>query len=226
MNDNGIYAFFDVDGTILRITSLQAFQKAKCEYRYGNTKKSLDELNKIRLKFERLQKEKHSREYINKIYYMTFKNDSKNEIQKIAQIWWETTLEQNKNLFIQETLEKLREHQQKKHKIVLVSGSFVEVVSPIADYLGTDHIIAIHLEVRNGLYTGNIAGRQTIGHGKKEAILQFAAERKVNLKQCFSYGDHISDLPMLASVGNPTVICGDAELEAAAVKNGWPKIMV
>jgi HAD superfamily hydrolase (TIGR01490 family) len=224
MSLNKIYAFFDVDGTILRIPSLQAFQKTRCDYTYGQSKRSRDELNKVKSKFERLQKANYSREYINRIYYMTFKNNSKKKIKKIAQIWWKTTLEQNKNLFIQETLDKLRWHKEKKHKIVLVSGSFMEVMSPIADYLNADHVIAITLEVQNGLYTGNIKGLQTIGDGKKEAILQFAKKRKVNLDSCYSYGDHISDMPMLELVGNPTVISGDSKLDTIAATRGWQSI--
>lgn len=226
MNQNTIYAFFDVDGTILRIPSLQDFQKTRCEYTYGHTEKSRDELKKIKSKFERLQKENYSREYINRTYYKTFKNISKKEIQKIAQIWWETSLERNKNLFFQETLDKLEWHKEKKHKIVLVSGSFMEIMSPIADYLNADHVIAITLEVQNGLYTGNIDGLQTIGDGKKEAILQFVAKRKINLDNCYSYGDHLSDMPMLELVGNPTIICGDSKLETIAEARGWQRIQV
>ncbi|MFL6126382.1 MAG: HAD-IB family hydrolase, partial [Actinophytocola sp.] len=39
---------------------------------------------------------------------------------------------------------------------------------------------------------------------------------------CFCYGDHISDLEMLAAVGNPHVVGGDAELCAHARRHGWP----
>ena len=43
----------------------------------------------------------------------------------------------------------------------------------------------------------------------------------VNEAECFGYGDHISDLPMLNFVGNPVVVAGDNELTTIAQKQGW-----
>ena len=109
--DCEICAFFDVDGTILKITSLKSFQITKHQYIYGHSKRCGQELDKIRTTIKTLREAGHSREYINKKYYQFFKNESKKETQKIAAIWWQNTLKNTTPLFINETVEKLKNHQ-------------------------------------------------------------------------------------------------------------------
>src|SRR3546814_15438352 len=73
---------------------------------------------------------------------------------------------------------------------------------PIARELNVVHVLANNLEVTSGKYSGNILPPQTIGDGKREAIVGFLKEWKSNPNDCYGYGDHISDLPLLEIVGD------------------------
>src|SRR3546814_915150 len=75
--------------------------------------------------------------------------------------------------------------------------------------------------VTSGKYSGNILPPQTIGDGKREAIVGFLKEWKSNPNDCYGYGDHISDLPLLESVGFPVVVARDPTLITVAQERGW-----
>jgi phosphoserine phosphatase len=89
--------------------------------------------------------------------------------------------------------------------IVIVSSSGEEVVGPIGDMLGVDHVIATRMVVEDGRYTGEIAF-YAYGEGKAEAMRELAAERGYDLAQCWAYSDSATDRPMLELVGNPVAV--------------------
>jgi len=104
--------------------------------------------------------------------------------------------------------------------IVIVSSSGEEVVGPIGDMLGVDHVIATRMVVQDGRYTGDIAF-YAYGEGKAEAIRELAAERGYDLEQCWAYSDSATDRPMLDLVGNPVAVNPDKSLRRYAADNGW-----
>jgi phosphoserine phosphatase len=67
--------------------------------------------------------------------------------------------------------------------------------------------------VRDGRYTGEVV-RPMIGEGKREAVLALLRDHPggVDPRECYAYGDHPSDLPMLECVGNPRVVGGNPDL--------------
>jgi phosphoserine phosphatase len=72
--------------------------------------------------------------------------------------------------------------------------------------------------------TGEIDNPQTIGQGKAEAIASFLQQENGIARNCFGYGDDISDLPMLEAVGNAVAIGDDSELIALASVRGWKRL--
>ena len=106
---------------------------------------------------------------------------------------------------------------------MLVSGGFAACLQPIANHLGVKHLLCTELQQIDGHYTGKIESEPTIGIGKVNRINKFIKEQtSINLKNCFAYGDHYSDLPMLLAVGNPCVASGAKQLEHYAAYHGWP----
>ncbi|WP_373428509.1 haloacid dehalogenase-like hydrolase [Streptomyces sp. B1I3] len=67
-----------------------------------------------------------------------------------------------------------------------------------------------------GILSGRIVGSPVIAEGKRAAV-QAMLRRYPHIRpaNCQGYGDHVSDLPMLAQVGHATVMGGDAQLLAA-----------
>ena len=105
--------------------------------------------------------------------------------------------------------------------MVFVSGSFPAILKPVARVTKVRHILSTLMEVENECYTGRILTPQTIGAGKAEAIRIFLASVNGVAEHCYAYGDDISDLPMLQSVGKPTVVRGGRGLEQRAQELGW-----
>ncbi|MGH9709188.1 MAG: HAD family hydrolase, partial [Candidatus Acidiferrales bacterium] len=79
-----------------------------------------------------------------------------------------------------------------------------------------------HLDVRDGLWTGKIAGEHMCGGAKQHAIIRLAAAHSLNLTRSFAYGDSVGDLPMLENVGYPAAVNPSKNLERAARIRNWP----
>ncbi|WAC92031.1 HAD-IB family hydrolase [Mycobacterium sp. Aquia_213] len=105
--------------------------------------------------------------------------------------------------------------------VVVVSASGEEIVAPIARALGATHAMATRMVVEDGKYTGDVAF-YCFGEGKVQAIRELAAREGYPLEHCYAYSDSITDLPMLESVGHPSVVNPDRGLRKQATERGWP----
>jgi HAD superfamily hydrolase (TIGR01490 family) len=105
--------------------------------------------------------------------------------------------------------------------VVVVSASGEEIVAPIARALGATHAMATRMVVEDGKYTGEVAF-YCYGEGKVQAIRELAAREGYPLEHCYAYSDSITDLPMLDSVGHPSVVNPDRGLRKEATERGWP----
>lgn len=85
--------------------------------------------------------------------------------------------------------------------IGVVSGGFVEVVSPLAAELGIAHVSANTLEVVDGKLTGKLVGAIVDRAGKAAALKEFAEAEGIPLSDTVAVGDGANDLDMLAAAG-------------------------
>jgi HAD superfamily hydrolase (TIGR01490 family) len=108
--------------------------------------------------------------------------------------------------------------------VVVVSASGEEIVAPIARALGATHAMATRMVVEDGRYTGEVAF-YCYGDGKVQAIRELAAREGYPLEHCYAYSDSITDLPMLETVGHPSVVNPDRGLRKEAAERGWPVLM-
>jgi phosphoserine phosphatase len=92
----------------------------------------------------------------------------------------------------------------------------------IAKRLGLTGALGSKAEIENEIYTGNMNGPLLHGKEKAFAIIELAKNKGLNLKNCFAYSDSNNDLPLLQSVGHPSVINPDALLGLRAMAEGWP----
>lgn len=210
------YAFFDVDGTLISLKSMLSFQ----EYWYA-TKGSARERALFEADMARLIRMGASREVLNRRYYTHFAGRSVKAVGQAAAEWF-THIERSaaNDLYHPAVVRRLKRHAAHGVRPVLVSGSFPQILAPIADRLGVEHVLATVMEVRDGHYTGRIL-RQTIGDGKVHAIGGFLDQRAELAADSHAYGDDISDLPMLDVVGHPVAVRGDDRLTDHARRTGW-----
>lgn len=217
------YAFFDVDNTVLDIKSMFSFLDF-----YISESRTITEDEKDR-KAEAFYRdlnltgnEQNNRKALNRKYYEFFSGRSRDETIMIAEKWFSRIRKKmDGTLYIKPVLERMQSLKETGVEVVFVSGSCHEILSPIMKDLRVSECIATVLEVVNGKFTGNISGKQIIGDGKSESIKEYAATKNIDLGRCYAFGDHVSDLDMLAIVGMPTVIEGDRELEKIASERSW-----
>ena len=124
-------------------------------------------------------------------------------------------------LVFAEAADLISDHKLCGRDVVVVSASGEEIVGPIARALGATHAMATRMVVEDGHYTGDIAF-YCYGEGKSEAIRALAAREGYALEHCYAYSDSITDLPMLTTVGHPTVVNPDRALRKEAAARDWP----
>lgn len=83
----------------------------------------------------------------------------------------------------------------------VVSGGFVEVLAPLLENLGVEHLAANHLEVLDGHLTGELRGDIVDRPGKAAALARFADLVGVPLQQTVAIGDGANDIDMLTLAG-------------------------
>src|SRR5882724_13539887 len=122
-------------------------------------------------------------------------------------------------------------HALRGDSIVLVSGT----LAPLAEiakfalerellWRGLEvnvSLLATQLEIRDGRWTGRVAGAAMFGEEKALAIERFARERGIALAKCSAYGDSSLDRWMLASVGHPFAVNPTRRLRRVARLHGW-----
>ncbi|WKN48837.1 HAD family phosphatase [Nocardioides sp. Arc9.136] len=127
-------------------------------------------------------------------------------------------------LVYDEAVSLIEEHRLAGRDVVIVSTSGSEVVEPIGEMLGADHVVATRLEIVEGRYTGEIE-YYAYAEEKANAVRQLAEERGYDLDECFAYSDSITDVPMLEAVGHPYAVNPDRDLRKVATTNGWPVLV-
>jgi putative phosphoserine phosphatase/1-acylglycerol-3-phosphate O-acyltransferase len=113
-------------------------------------------------------------------------------------------------------------HKAEGRPLVLATTSPVDLVSPLADALGFDAVIATRYAEREGRYTGGLDGGFVWGRGKRVAVGRWAREQGVDLAESHAYSDSFFDLPLFQAVGHPHPLNADPRLSAVAIARRWP----
>jgi HAD superfamily hydrolase (TIGR01490 family) len=109
--------------------------------------------------------------------------------------------------------------------IITATNSFV--TAPIARAFGVEDLIATEPEVREGRFTGRVAGTPCFREGKLARLEQWLAARGQRLRdfaQSVFYSDSHNDLALLARVTRPVAVDPDEALAAEARRRGWAVI--
>lgn len=143
------------------------------------------------------------------------------DVQQVREIVNETLHDLIDPLIYEEAAELIEQHRAAGHDVIIVSTSGAEVVTPIGEMLGADHVIATRMVTHEGRYTGRVEF-YAYGDNKAEAMKAIAAERGYDLAASYAYSDSGTDTPMLSAVGNPFAVNPDRALRRVAKENGWP----
>ena len=143
------------------------------------------------------------------------------DVEQVRAIVTETLHDIVDPLVFAEAAELIADHRLCGRDVVIVSASGEEIVAPIARALGATHAMGTRMVIEDGKYTGEVAF-YCYGEAKGAAIRELAALEGYALEHCYAYSDSITDLPMLQSVGHPTVVNPDRALRKEAAARDWP----
>ena len=87
------------------------------------------------------------------------------------------------------------------HCVGIVSGGFIDVISPLATELKIDYVRANKLEVKDGKLTGGLEGPIIDRAGKAQSLFDFAKNCGIGIAETVAVGDGANDIDMLKSAG-------------------------
>ncbi len=108
--------------------------------------------------------------------------------------------------------------------VVIATATNRFITEPIAKELGVEHLIATEPEMRNGRFTGRVAGTPSFREGKATRTLEWLAARGQTLgdfSESWFYSDSINDRPLLELVTHPVAVDPDVRLSDLAAERGW-----
>ena len=117
----------------------------------------------------------------------------------------------------------MRDHRDRGHAVVLLSGTFQPLLRVIGRRLGVAGVVGTRLAVQDGRYTGRIVPPVCMAQGKAERLQAFlnAADEEIDLSASYANADSPLDLPALELVGHPVAVHADHRLAAIAADRGW-----
>lgn len=92
-------------------------------------------------------------------------------------------------------------------KAAAVSGGFIQLLDPIKKELGLDFERANNLEIQNQKLTGKVLGAIIDREAKASALIEWADQLGVKMKDTIAIGDGANDLGMMRVAGLSIAFC-------------------
>ena len=211
-------AFYDVDGTLIKINIVHAFAfyAARHASLLDSARRTIKTAASIPVFWAA---DKLSRKWFNEIFYRSYQGQSEDRLVVLADELFEDVVKPN---IYPRAKELIAESRRAGVRQVLVSGALDFTMRPLARYLEADDLIANSLEFVDHYATGKLKKPFVAGATKAEIMRDYARAHDVDLAQSWAYTDSFSDYPMLAVVGHPTACNPDFRLRALARSYDWP----
>lgn len=120
----------------------------------------------------------------------------------------------------------LERHRAEGATLLITSATNCFVTAPIADLLGVPHLIGTDPEIRDGRYTGQVAGLPNFQGGKVVRLKEWLASQTQTQQYTHitAYSDSRNDIPLLEMADQAVAVDPDDVLRDEAVKRGWQVI--
>lgn len=125
-----------------------------------------------------------------------------------------------------EALERIAQDKADGYRLVLATASYRLYVTPIAQRLGFDAVIATdHINQDLPYVRARIAGENCYDTGKLRMIKAWMATQAIDRSMAHirAYSDHVSDAPMLEFADQPYAANPHKPLARLAAERGWPR---
>jgi HAD superfamily hydrolase (TIGR01490 family) len=214
----GAAAFYDMDGTLVRTNLVHAFA-----YNARNQQGLLRSLKKTLATFASvplfMAADFYNRRLFNDIFFVRYRGESEDRLRYLADELFESTIKPSIYPGAYTLIAKSKELGLRQ---VLVTGALDITVQPLARHLKIDDYVTNRLEFVDGYATGRLLPPVMAAATKASWIRIYAEKESLNLSDCYSYSDSMSDLPMLSVVGHPTAVNPDLRLRNTAMQHDWP----
>ena len=212
-------AFFDVDNTLIRGSTIYFLGRGMYQRGYF-TKKDISRFVLANLRFRLTGKE--NKEEIARFQDAATSFIGGHKVKDIEAIAQEIYDEFVSPAIWQGTIEIAQKHLANGEEVWLITAAPDDMAVLIANRLGFTGALGSKAEIKDGAYTGAMAGALLHGKEKAIAVRDLAERTGLNLADCYAYSDSYNDLPLLQCIGHPSVINPDALLGLRAMAEGWP----
>ncbi len=208
-------AFFDVDGTLLRIQSGLSYVS------YLRRRGLMSRADQLRLMwgFVTYRLGIVNLERMAEVTSRWLDGRLESEILEHCRDWYHSDVRQE---IRPELVNEIDRHKREGRLVALLTGGTRYLNDVLAGDIGVEHVIGTELEVIEGRFTGRAVPPFCYGRGKVKKARAFVEEQGVDLSDSYFYTDSISDLPMLECVSRPVVVKPDPRLRVEAKRRGWP----
>src|ERR1700734_1590836 len=211
-------AFYDLDGTLVDLNLVHAaiFTLANV----GEWSGRVSYLLGFAARIPRLYiAENRDRRTLNTVLFEAFKGVSRDRLFSLGEEYCDRIL--IGHLFPR-AVELIEANRAAEIEPVLVTGSPDFIVAPLARHLGIADFAANRFVFSRGRATGRLAEPVMAGDEKSVWCADYAAERKIDLADCWGYPPSPYDTSFLAALGHPVAVNPDRRLRAAALSRQWP----
>lgn len=212
-------AFFDVDNTIMRGSSLFHFARGLMRHRYFSAREMAGFAAK-QMKFVLSGSEDLEDMQGAIAAGLSFVEGKR--VEDLVALGEQVFDESMLDTLIPGSLALAQAHLDAGEEVWLVTATPIELAAIIAGRLGLTGALGTVAEVRDGVYTGQLVGAPLHGVAKAEAVRALAHHEGLDLRACAAYSDSSNDIPMLSAVGRPCAVNPDSTLRAHAREVGWP----
>lgn len=115
----------------------------------------------------------------------------------------------------------IEQHRAKGDDLLIITATNSFLTAPIAEKFGVEHLIATDPEIKNGQFTGNVAGTPSFQEGKVTRLTDWLAKQQKDLRGSVFYSDSHNDVPLLEQVDNPVAVDPDDRLRQIANDRDW-----
>ncbi len=213
-----VMAFFDVDNTLMRGTSLfqlgrEAWHKKMIGWR------DIARFGWHQFRFIRIGENDEHLATARERALGLVGGHTEADVLALAAAIWEDRI--SKRLY-PGSVQLTQDHMANGHQVWLVSATPWEIGDQMARRLGLTGALGTVVESVDGVYTGNLVGHVLHHERKAEAVRELAEREGADLAESWAYSDSRNDIPLLELVGHPTVVNPDAALARHAADHGWP----
>jgi len=212
-------AFFDVDNTLMRGSSLYFLSRGM--YKRGFfTKKDISNFIVANLRYRLSGVE--NKDEIDKVQAAACEFFRGHKVDEIEAMGIEVYDEYVSPALWAGTIDIANEHLTAGEEVWLVTATPKDLADLIAKRLGFTGALGTIAQTQNGVYTGKLIGQLLHGPNKAVAIRELASVRNIDLSESFAYSDSHHDIPLLTAVGKPRAINPDTLLQIHALEKHWP----